>query len=239
MFQMRMADLVMEIHHRYAYIEKQCKAWRCPDSDKQPDMIIKVTDDEIRREQEESSFVASPEYCESICIYRAISGKLTAFSAFVMHGAVLELDGEAYVFAAKSGVGKTTHTKLWIEYFRGRASYINGDKPVMRWRDGNLYAYGTPWMGKENYGRPGCAPVKAVCFLERAQKNRIRRADDREIVDRLFHQVLLPRTAGDLDAFMEMMDCMVRRLPFYVLECNISREAVETAYETMRADNFQ
>ena len=234
MFQIKMADLVVEIHHKYSYIEKQCTAWRYPTPSAQPDMVIKIADADIGREQAESEFPVSPGYCESICIYRAIAKKLTLYSAFVMHGAVVELDGWAYIFAAKSGVGKTTHTKLWIDYFKGRASYINGDKPVLRWRDGILYAYGTPWMGKEKFGRPSCAPVRAVCFLDRGDTNQIRRADHREIVERLFHQVLLPKKPDEVMLFMDMIDCMVRKVPFYILQCTISLDAVETAYEAMR-----
>ncbi len=233
-FQIKMVDLTIEIRHRYAYIKKQCEAWICKEEMMRPDMVIEVSEEDISKEKKEAEVSVTEGYCESICIYRAIARKLTAFSAFVMHGAVVELDGEAYVFAARSGVGKTTHTKLWMEYFKGKASYINGDKPVMRWRDNRLYAYGTPWMGKENFGCRRCAPVKAVCFLERGLENKIRKVEDSEIVNRLFKQVLLPVEREEIIVFMEMMDRMTERIPFYLLKCSISLEAVETAYEAMR-----
>lgn len=235
--QILIADLRVEIHYRYPYIEKQCFSWM-EKAEQLPDMAVEASDEEIRKEKEEAAVPVTLGQCESICIYRAIAKRLTAFSAFVMHGAVVQVDGEAYVFAARSGVGKTTHTKLWLEYFKGRAAYINGDKPVMRWRDGKLYAYGTPWMGKENFGSPGCAPVRAVCFLERGERNRIWRADDREIVERLFCQVLVPENRTEVIQFMEMMDAMVSDIPFYILKCNISQEAVKTAYEAMRQSDI-
>ena len=148
------AGLRIEVHHRYSYIEKQCKDWKCPDTDGRPDIVAKVSEEEIKKEEEQlrasmsggeekqtaHTGAVSAGVCESICIYRAIAKELTAFDAFVMHCAVVELDGEAYVFAAKSGVGKTTHTRLWLEHFEGRAKYINGDKPIMRWIEGKLYA---------------------------------------------------------------------------------------------------
>lgn len=234
MFHIKVADLLIRIEHRYSYIEEQCREWICADPEGEPDIVARATEEEIRKEQEQDEEGCfSPGLCESICIYRNIAGKLTAFSAFVMHGAVVELDGQAYVFAAKSGVGKTTHTRRWISHFEGRARYINGDKPLMRWMDGHLYACGTPWMGKEKYGCQGKAPVRAFCFLEQAKENQIRRADDREVVDRLFHQVLLPSEPSAAVSFMNMMDAMVRKIPFYILQCNISDEAVKLAYETM------
>lgn len=236
MFQMRIADLLIEVHHRYSYVEKQCEDWKCREIVSRPDITAEASEEEIRKEQEDFPGDISAGYCESICIYRAIAKKLIDYSAFVMHGAVVELDGNAYVFAAKSGVGKTTHTRLWIEYFRGRARYINGDKPVMRWKDGILYACGTPWMGKENYGCNAYAPVKAFCFLERAKENQIQRASDQEIVERLFHQVLLPEKPEEVITFMDFMDTMVRTIPFYILKCNISADAAELAYNTMKEE---
>lgn len=237
MFQIEIADLVIEIHHQFPYVERQCRNWRLDPVTEKPDMVVCVGKEQIRQELLKAEVPVSDGYCESICLYREIAKRLTDFSAFLMHGAVVELDGEAYVFTAKSGVGKTTHTRLWIEYFHGRAEYINGDKPVMRWKDGRLYAYGTPWMGKEGYGKPGGAPVKAVCFLERGEENRICPADSRQIVSRLFHQVLLPEDPSELALFLDMIDRMAGSIPFYILRCDISMEAVRIAYGAMSGDN--
>ena len=105
------ADLCIRIHYKYPYIEQQCETWRVNEG-YEPDIEVSVTDEEI--ETEYAGYRAesvSRALCESTCIYRAIARKLIAFQAFVMHGAVLELDGKAYVFTAKSGVGKTTHIR--------------------------------------------------------------------------------------------------------------------------------
>lgn len=232
--QIRVADLSIKINYKYSYIERQCEAW-ADKSRRAADLEVEVSDEEIETEYKEFlSDGVTRGMCESVCIYRSIAKKLIAFLAFVMHGAVIELDGKAYVFTAKSGVGKTTHTKLWLEYFEGRASYINGDKPIIRYKNGNWYAYGTPWMGKEKFGAPKCAPIQSICFIERGEKNEIRNIDDKEVVDRLFHQLFLPQNPETLMRFMELVDRMVRELPFFVLKCNISFEAVEVAYEALK-----
>lgn len=237
---MMVAGLRIEVHHRYSYIEKQCADWKCADTDARPDIVAQASPEEIEREEaqmQEKEGAPSRGFagvCESICIYRHIARELTAFDAFVMHCAALELDGQAYVFAAKSGVGKTTHTRLWLEHFGERARYINGDKPIMRWFDGKLYACGTPWMGKEGYGCREKAPVRAFCFLEQARSNHIHQAKDEEVVNRLFHQVLLPENGTDAALFMGMMDKMIRTIPFYILKCTISGDAVKLAYKAMK-----
>lgn len=212
--QIRMADLSIQINYKYTYIERQCAGW-LDESGRKPDIEVEVSDEEI--ETEYTEFAAdgvTRGMCESVCIYRAIARKLIPFSAFVMHGAVIELDGKAYVFTAKSGVGKTTHTKLWLEYFKGRASYINGDKPIIRYQNGRWYAYGTAWMGKEKFGSPKYAPIQSVCFIERGIENEIRKIDDKEVVERLFHQLFLPEEPESLMQFMELIDGMVCEIPF-------------------------
>ena len=169
------ADLCIRIHYKYPYIEQQCETWRVNEG-YEPDIEVSVTDEEI--ETEYAGYRAesvSRALCESTCIYRAIARKLIAFQAFVMHGAVLELDGKAYVFTAKSGVGKTTHTKLWVEYFEGRASYINGDKPIIRCKDGVWYAYGTPWMGKKSLEVKVLRRFRQFALLNGEKKIRFKR----------------------------------------------------------------
>ena len=37
-----------------------------------------------------------------------------------LHSSAIELDGKAYLFSGPSGVGKSTHTRLWREVFGGR-----------------------------------------------------------------------------------------------------------------------
>ena len=89
------ADLCIRIHYKYPYIEQQCETWRVNEG-YEPDIEVSVTDEEI--ETEYAGYRAesvSRALCESTCIYRAIARKLIAFQAFVMHGAVLELDGKA------------------------------------------------------------------------------------------------------------------------------------------------
>jgi len=234
--QIRIADLGIRIFYRYEYMKSQCQEW-LDISGAAANIEVEASEDEIEKEYRAfPKGTVTRELCESVCIYREIAKRLIRYSAFVMHGAVVELDGKAYVFAAKSGVGKTTHTKLWLECFPGRASYINGDKPILRYREGQWYAYGTPWMGKENFGAPKSAPVRAICFLERGKGNEIHKIQDREVVNRLFHQLYLPNAKESMLRFMDLVDEMVRAIPFYVLQCTISEEAVKTAYEGMTGD---
>ena len=70
---------------------------------------------------------------------------------------------------------------------------------------------------------------KIICGSE----NKIQKIADKEIVDRVFHQLFLPEEPETLIEFMGMADDFVQKLPFFVLKCDISEEAVRVAYETL------
>ncbi len=233
MFYLKMANFVFAVHHRYGFVRNLCRDYII-EYDGIPHMSVQVSEEEIRREMEAAEFPASAGYAEAICVYRSICTKLpTMFEAYLMHCAVIEYEGKGYAFAAKSGTGKSTHIALWQEAFGEDVRIINGDKPILRFEEEELMAYGTPWCGKEGFNTNASVPLKAICFVERATENSIHRISPKEAVSRIFHQVLTPSDLATLDAFLPLLDRTLNQIPCYVLGCNISTEAARVAYEGM------
>ena len=230
MFNIELAGVVITVNNRYPAVEKLCREYITHETASSA-FTVEVSDEQIDREQSVGDF--SRGYCESVCIYREIVKKIPKYGVFFLHASVVEADGVSYAFMAKSGTGKSTHTFLWLKHFGERARIINGDKPLLRFVDGQLYVYGTPWCGKEGYQINTSSPLKALCFLERGEKNSIRRLNDNEIVNRLFHQVIMPENASDMEDFLKLLDRTVKEVPMWLLTCTISDEAVVTAYEAM------
>lgn len=229
MFVIELAGVRIRIENRYPFIERQCRAFLC--RDERFDFSVSATADEILEESAHGEF--SEGCCESISLYRHICEKIAAYNVFLMHASVVEVDGHAYAFCAKSGVGKSTHTRLWLKNIPN-ARVLNGDKPLLRVEaDGTITACGTPWNGKENWGENIQAPLTAICFIERGETNAIRRADDEEILPRMAHQLYLRGQRDSVDRRLLMMDTLIRSVPFYVLSCTISDEAASLAYRTM------
>ena len=158
---------------------------------------------------------------------------MPAFDAFILHSAVVDVSGEAFAFAARSGTGKSTHLMLWKAYLDDKMTVINGDKPIMRFIDGKLYAYGTPWCGKEGWNRDACAPIHGISFVERALENRIEIMPSQEAASRIMNQILIPKDALGAINTLEMVDKMLNTVNCWVLGCNISIEAAEIAYNAM------
>ena len=229
MFIIELAGVKVGIKNRYPFIERQCRAFLVNGED--ADFWVEVSEREIEEESPDGGF--SEGYRESVCVYRHICEKISAYNVFLVHGSVLEVGGTAYAFLARSGVGKSTHTRLWLKNIP-EARVLNGDKPLLRVEaDGSITACGTPWNGKENWGENISAPLGAVCFIERGEKNEIRRAEDEEVLMRLMPQVYLRGGRESVEKRLAMMDALVRAVPYYVLRCTISDEAALVAYNEM------
>ncbi len=234
MFYIQIADLTIGIDNRYDYVFHLCNGY-IVQQPKHCDMTVRVTEEEIRAEQEIAEIQVSAAYAEGVCIYRTICKQLPIqFQSFLMHCAVIEYEGQGYAFAAKSGTGKSTHIALWQKRFGEKVHIVNGDKPIMRFVGDRLYAYGTPWCGKEGFNTNTSVPLKALCFLERASTNTIRKIGADEAVMRIFHQILSPDDIATVDALFPLLDKTLRLIPCYVLGCNISEEAAEVAYSGMK-----
>ena len=227
----RIAGLAIEIRARYEYVARQCAAYLAPEGTT-PDFSVEVTDEALAASQAQAPDF-SIAYHESLCVYREICKKILAYGGILLHAAVIEVDGRAYAFSAPSGTGKSTHISLWRRTLGERVQIINGDKPILRYEGGRFIAYGTPWCGKEGWQRNASAPLDAICFLERNEENRIRRMTSAEAVDHIFHQLLRPKSAAEMDATLSLTDTLLREVPIYLLGCNISEEAARLAYETL------
>ncbi|MBE6601401.1 MAG: hypothetical protein E7637_02705 [Ruminococcaceae bacterium] len=230
MFAIQLAGVRIGMDNRYSFVEHQCKDYLCEARDLA--FTVSASPEEIAKEQALGDYAA--DYCESICLYRHICELIPAHNVFLFHSCILEVDGYAYAFTAKSGVGKSTHCALWLKTVPN-ARVLNGDKPLIRVEeDGTLTAFGTPWNGKENWGENISAPLAAVCFIERGEINTIETVSEGEAVDRLIHQLYLRGPRQSVMKQLMLMDSFVRGVPFYLLHCNISKEAARLSFETMR-----
>ena len=230
MFYIKLADLNIKIDNKYPQLEKLCFDYLvAPCSE---DFFVSASDEELNREIAGSDLKISKAYAESICIYRNICTCLTNYNAFVFHASVVEYEGRAYAFTAKSGTGKSTHSLLWLDCFNG-SRIINGDKPIIRLKDNKFFVYGTPWCGKEGFNVNSSAELSAICFIERNVDNNITKIDSGEALGRIFNQLLIPKDKKAADKFLYLLDILLTKMDCYLLHCNISKEAAYIAYKGM------
>ncbi len=223
MITLNIANLPIGIDNKFEYVAALAKDYV---TDETPLFTVSVSEEDIERERVSSGTNHTEGYYESIISYRKIAEILPDYDAFLFHGSVISYLGRAYVITANSGVGKTTHTKLWLSEFQGEAHVLNGDKPIIRIIDGVPYACGTPWQGKENYGCNEIRELSGIAFLERAVENRARDISPSEAVTRFMSQIYLPKSnLSALAKTMRLADKVIRGTHLALLECNMNPEA--------------
>jgi len=134
-----------------------------------------------------------PEMVEFYAVSAALGDILPEYRRLQTHGVAIEYDGKAYIFSAPSGTGKSTRAFLWQKYLgENKVTIINGDKPILWFKDDAILACGSPWSGKEGLEKNVCVPLGGICLLHCSAANVIRSASSEEFFDFYASQVQLP-----------------------------------------------
>lgn len=210
---------------------KQAEKYLIPYSD-DVDFTLDIPDSVVDRLQNKQPHLTK-ESCQYIALCMSLSSHLLDYEGFVLHSSSVAYDNNAYLFSADSGTGKSTHTGLWMQCFIG-SEIINDDKPAIRRIDGRFYACGTPFSGSTPLNNNIIVPLKAICFIERGDHNFIERITDNSfIIHKLLSQTLR-RTGNDKTVkLLEILDALIKEIPFYRLKCLPDEDAARLAYEVM------
>lgn len=212
-------------------------------TEEMPDFSVTVTETDLRFEQAELDREAREEgfrrreftghFLERAAIQRAFAEFLFDHDILLFHGSTVAVDGRAYLFAAKSGTGKSTHTRLWRQLFRERAVMINDDKPFLRLTDTAVEAFGSPWSGKHGLDTNIFAPLAGICILERGAENEIRPISAVEALPVLRRQAYIPQDARKAHRVTALMEALADRVPLWHMTCNREPGAAQVAYDAM------
>lgn len=229
----------------YEYAKEFCKNYL---TEGEPDFSVAVTPEDIDYEREKSAREDeaegipirefSSDYLETLAIYRKIAEKMLDYGAFLFHGSAISVDGQGYLFTAKSGTGKSTHARFWRRRFGERCIAINDDKPLLWVKDDAVLACGTPWDGKHRRSSNVQIPLKGVVILERGEVNEIEPVDMAAALPLLLQQTYRPKTAVAMTKTLLLLEQMTKKTGLYRLKCNLDPEAAQVAYDGMnRKDN--
>ena len=237
----RMAERNILIRSVYPQVHDYCRAYRAQG---EPDFVVAVAQADLDAERRIAAREAETEglpprrwtdaYLEELAVYRKIAAALPAFDTILFHGSAVAADGVCYLFTAKSGVGKSTHTRLWRAVLGDRAVMINDDKPLLRIDNTETTVFGTPYDGKHRLSSNTSAPLGAICLLARGETNRIRRVSAANALPDLLRQVFRPTEPEAMRQTLALVDRLAARTPLFRLECNPEPEAARIAYEAMR-----
>ncbi len=231
-FIIKIADMRVRMLCKFPYTQRLCADFISEGG--AFELTVSTSDRDIAAERGQYNDAAfSPGYCEGICLYREIAEKIPQFDGFVFHGAAVEVCGRGVIFAARSGVGKSTHISLLLKNYPEDVKIINGDKPIIRRAGGEWRVFSTPWAGKEGWKTNSSAPLSAIVLLERSGENFIEDIEPCDSFDRIMSQVYLPRSGDGQLLTYDLIDDMARCVKFYRLGCNISDEAARVSFEML------
>lgn len=126
----KIAECVTECTPMYAMAKERMKPYEAEDG--KEDFKIGFSEEFLRQRQSENPHLTQ-EQCEYIYLTDRFYKKLLLHGGMMLHASAVTVDDRAYLFSAKSGTGKSTHTKQWQKLFGShRAEILNDDKPALR-----------------------------------------------------------------------------------------------------------
>ena len=170
-YSLYICDKVILVKSECGRFIKFCRGYIIKEPAPEPDYVISISIEDIEV-QKELSGRCGVDLLEGFVLLRKLEALLLKNEGTLfMHGSVVAYMDSAYMFTAESGVGKTTHSLLWIENLPG-AYILNGDKPFIS-TNNDIIAWGSPWCGAEGLNTNRGVKLKAICLMKRAEDNSI------------------------------------------------------------------
>ena len=162
---------------------------------------------------------------------------LTRLNVFSLHSSLVRrAEGDAILFTAPSGTGKSTQAGLW-ERFAG-AETLNGDRSMLRRVDGVWTAFGSPFAGTSGIYRNESAPVRALIVLRQAPENTIRRLSVAEAFRAIYSESVLPRWHTEAHQHViSLVTEIVSEIPVYLLACTPDERPVTLLRNTLEGES--
>lgn len=152
-----------------------------------------------------------------------------------MHASVIMNGGKGYLFLAKSGTGKSTQSRMWLENIEGSV-LLNDDNPIVRvHEDGSIVVYGSPWSGKTPCYKNISCPVGAFVQISRSPENRI------TPLNALSSYAIIYSSCSGFKAERKMSDGLHKTIEAlvlgsrcFVLDCRPDAQAAQVCAEGVR-----
>lgn len=137
---------------------------------------------------------------------------------FALHSASILYKNQAWLFAAASGTGKSTHAQLWQHYYR--TPIINGDLNLLGFANSNPVVYGLPWCGTSNMYSTHTYPLGGIILLKQGSKNIVqelsRDNQQLQVMQRLINPVWTEQMA---DVNLEFSGKLSEQAPIFQFLC--------------------
>ena len=228
-FKIKIVDKVLEINAFNETTKKYCGKFL---SEEEPNYVITMTEEDLKNERTNSEDGKVYVNEEISALYRKIADLLVEDNVVVFHSSSFMVNGSAFLITARSGVGKSTHSRNLKALLGDDFVYINDDKPLLKVEENNVTVYGTPWNGKERRGNNISAPLKAIFFLNRGETNSYHKiVNKEEIYVKMISQIYLPKEKVKREKALKVADAILKNINFYEINVTKDIESAKMTYE--------
>lgn len=157
---------------------------------------------------------------------------LAEHGGVVLHSSyVLTQAGEAVLFSAPSGTGKSTQAELWRKFAGARV--INGDRALIK-TESEITANGILFSGTSDISENVTAPLHAIVLLRQSDRNELHAVSGKEAFMRLLPQCsYYPEEAESLCLTTEILAKVISAVPIYDFGCVPDKSAVDKLNEVL------
>lgn len=229
-------NVTFEIESPYSHEDKNCDAFR---SDREADCVIRVCpcegDAGASCKPERSGKVITRylpgDYASGLSMATLLASSEAAFifpehDAFILHAAYVVHEGQAILFTAPSGTGKSTQADFWKSE-RG-AEIVNGDRVLVTRCGGRFYANGIYASGTSGICRNVTAPIRAVVLLEQGTDNALNAISPRMLFLRILCECSYDmKNRAQCGKMTELVSDMINTLPVVCYRCRNNPDSVD------------
>lgn len=222
------AGIRVDMSPHFLRLKKQSEPYKIAESGT-ADMKISIPKAAWEKAKNRSSHL-SEEELEYIFAGTIFYRKAIKYDAFLLHASAICHGGNAYLFSAPSGTGKSTHTAIWQETFSD-VVYINDDKPLIVKTDAGFICAGTPFSGKTDKNTNLSVPLRAICALRRGQETKVHRLSPAETYYYVLDQTV--RGVKNSEGLLEIAEQLVKSVPGYLVEVNQEPDAAQIVFDSI------
>lgn len=228
------AGLKTEYEPKFSLLRERSRAYEADFLDSETEIRINLNGDFLEEKIKTYPNLTREEH-EYMWTGEGFYNEVLRHGGIVLHSSCVEKDGKAYLFSAKSGTGKSTHTHLWLKEIPD-TRIINDDKPLILLKDKKILVCGTPFSGKTDENINTSALVRAIIFLHRAKENELKRIKPSVAVPLFIAQTVNPHIKDYANEMLDKTDKILSSVPAFSLGCNMNPGTGKYVYEQIEKE---
>lgn len=205
----------IEIHHALRNL------W-VPVADLAPDFTHGRIQPFAGRRADPSPYALNYPYDQAI-----LTNLLNRSRVIVLHASAIILEGRGWVFGGRSGIGKTTLSRLLRDHLG--ATLLNDDRCALYHDHGQWSVTPTPWHGEEPEIQHQHAPLAGIVHLERSpQPGTYASLPPDLALPRLLATTIAPfYSQPDLTHTLDALDHLIQHIPSFTFSFHPDSRAIE------------